>query len=150
MKKTGKLCALGLCTVLGVGTLAGLTGCGGSSGDYSIWLYSAQSSEYYSDYAENPVLNYLLTDENGEKKFEIEFLVPPTDPQGAYSTMLTSGDFPTLMQDSVADPAPVMYDEGYILDLTDLIDEYMPNYKALIESNPRLRQVFSDEGIRAA
>lgn len=140
MKKTGKLCALGLCTVLGVGTLAGLTGCGGSSGDYSIWLYSAQSSEYYSDYAENPVLNYLLTDENGEKKFEIEFLVPPTDPQGAYSTMLTSGDFPTLMQDSVADPAPVMYDEGYILDLTDLIDEYMPNYKALIESNPRLKQ----------
>ena len=140
MKAGKKLCVMGLCAVMATGTAVGLAGCGGSSAEYSIWLYSAQSNEYYRDYAENPVLNYLLTDESGEKKFEIEFLVPPTDPQEAYSTMITSGDFPTLMQNSVADPAPVMYDNGYILDLTDLVNEYMPNYKALIESNPRLKQ----------
>lgn len=139
MKKASKLCALSLCAVMAAGTAVGLAGCGGS-GDYTIWLYSAQSNEYYSDYAENPVLNYLLADENGEKEFSIEFLVPPSDPQGNYSTMITSGDFPTLMQNSVADPAPVMYDNGYILDLTDLVEQYMPNYKALIDSNPKLKE----------
>lgn len=148
MKRANKFLALGLSAMLMGGAAAALAGCGGSSGEYSIWLYSAQSNEYYKDYAENPVLNYLLTDENGEKQFTIEFRVPATDPQQDYSTMMISGDFPTLMQNSVSDPAPVMYDNGDILDLTGYVNDYMPNYKALIESNPKLKEqvVFNIDG----
>lgn len=122
-----------------------LTGCGGEkkSGDnsYKIWLYQAQNSEYYSDYAENPVLNYLLDQEEWkDKNIDIEFIVPPSGTaQDNYSTMITSGEFPTLMQNSVSDPAPTMYDNGYILDISELVEEYMPNYYQLIQDNKELR-----------
>jgi len=116
---------------------------------YTMWLYTAQDSAYYSDYAENPTLNYLLENTWGGKKVSIKFLVPPAGTQqDNYSTIITSGDFPDVMQNSVSDTAPVMYDNGYILDLTELVKEYMPNYAALLESNSELksRSVFTVDG----
>lgn len=103
---------------------------------YTVWLYSAQKTEYYKEYEDNPVLEYLLDqDEWKDEGISFDFQVPAGSAQDSYSTMITSGDFPTLMQNSVSDPAPVMYENGYILDLTDLVKEYMPNYYALIQSN---------------
>ncbi len=133
-----RVTSVALCGALVVGTM-GLSGCGTSSSSgsnsYEIWLYSAQDSEYYKDYADNPVLNYLLSQEEWSD-IELTFDVPAAGTaQDNYSTLITSGDFPTLMQNSVSDPAPTMYDNGYIMDITDLVKEYMPNYYELIYSN---------------
>ncbi len=134
-----------------------VAGCGGSSGSakeentYKVWLYSAQDASYYTDYAENPALKYLMDRTWGEedKKISLEFLVPPAGSQlNNYETMMTSGDFPTLMQNSVADAAPGMYESGIILDLTDLVQQHMPNYYSLLQSNEELkaRAVYNIDG----
>ena len=119
-----------------------LMGCGksGSGDTCEIWLYQAQDAEYYKDYADNPVLKYLLSQDEWSD-LKLEFTVPPAGTaQDNYSTMVTSGDFPTLMQNSVSDPAPTMYDNGYIQDITDYVKEYMPNYYKLIQSNEELKE----------
>ena len=142
MKYLKRFLASSLCAVLVCGTVGALTGCGKSGGarDYTIWLYKAQDSEYYKDYAENPVLKYLLETEWADEEISFEFDVPPAGgAQDNYTAMMASGDFPTLMQNSVSDPAPVMYDNGYILDLTELVKENMPNYYKLIQENDDLR-----------
>ena len=116
---------------------------------YSVWLYTAQDPAYYSTYEENPVLNYLLRDSYAGKTIDLRFQVPPSgQAQNNYQTMIASGDFPDLMQSSVADAAPVMYANGYIQDITDLVVNYMPNYYALIRSVPELHDavVFEIDG----
>lgn len=121
-----------------------LTACQKEEADemsYTVWLYTAQDTAYYSEYEQNPVLNYLLRDEYAGKKIKLEFQVPAAgQAQNNYQTMLAGGEFPTLLQSSVADPAPVMYDNGYILDITDYVKEYMPNYWNLIQTTPELKE----------
>lgn len=128
-----------------------LSGCQKQTGEYTytIWLYTAQDTAYYSTYEENPVLNYLLQREYAGQKINLEFQVPASgQAQNNYQTMLAGGDYPTLMQNSVADAAPVMLENGYILDITDYVKEYMPNYYALIQSVPELKEsvVFNIDG----
>lgn len=106
---------------------------------YSVWLYTAQDSTYYATYEENPVLKYLLRNKYAGKHIELSFQVPASgQAQNNYQTMIAGGEFPNLLQSSVADAAPVMYANGYIQDITDLVKNYMPNYYALIQSTPEL------------
>lgn len=109
MKEFQKLAVTAACAI----SALALAGCGASSGSaaeentYSIWLYSAQDSSFYTDYAENPALQYLMNRTWGpeDKKINLEFLVPPAgSQQNNYETMMTSGDFPTVMANMVADP----------------------------------------------
>ncbi len=154
MERTYKTILSVVCLLLIVVTLAVFGGCWWrfsfttNEHTYSVWLYTGQDISYYSDYAENPVLTYLI--DSGEwnnglssqvvNEIAFEFQVPATgQAQSQYQTMIQSGDFPTLMQSSVADPAPVMYDSGYILDITEYVKQYMPNYYNLIQTNPQLK-----------
>ena len=106
---------------------------------YSVWLYTAQDPTYYSTYEENPVLQYLLRESYANKHIALSFQVPASgQAQNNYQTMIAGGDFPNLMQSSVADAAPVMYANGYIQDITDLVRNYMPNYYGLIQSEKEL------------
>jgi len=116
---------------------------------YSVWLYTAQDPTYYSTYEENPVLNYLLKDQYAGKKIAFSFQVPATgQAQNNYQTMIAGGEFPDLMQSSVADAAPVMYANGYIQDITGLVKTWMPNYYSLIMSEQELHNavVFTIDG----
>ena len=141
---------------LAMGALALLTGCGSSGGakeenTYKVWLYSAQDASYYTDYADNPALKYLLNKTWGpeDKKISLEFLVPPAgSQQNNYETMITSGEYPELLMNVLCDSAPVAYESGMILDLTELVEQYMPNYYSLIQSNEALKTkaVFNVDG----
>ena len=53
--------------------------------------------------------------------------------------MIATGDFPILLQNSVADAAPRMLESEMILDITDLVEEYMPTYYGLLQENQALR-----------
>lgn len=140
-RKTGLL--LGICMALSV------TACGNSGGDtpgadnvYSMWIYSGADSSYYTDYRENPAIQYALSKTWGpeDKKIELNFWVPPggsaTD---NYSTMITSGDYADVIDGSVAGAPLDMYGNGIIMELTDLVEENMPNYMAYLESHPSIR-----------
>ena len=122
------------------------TGCqsGGAGNDtsYTMWLYSGADSMYYSDYADNPVVQYTLSKTWGsqDKAINIEFWIPASGTQiDNYNTMIGSGDYPDILDGSISESPKTMYEQGIILDLTEYIDLYMPNYKALLERNPGIK-----------
>lgn len=146
MRKTFKR-ALGavLGGAMAVSLLAGCGGGGGVGGDadetYTMWIYSGQDAAYYLDYEENPALQYALQKTYGpdEKTLAIDFWVPPSGSAADnYSTMIGSGDLPDVIDASIADAPTVMYETGMIMDLTELIPEYMPNYMKYLEEHPEI------------
>lgn len=147
---------LALTAIAGLAAVS-MTGCGSGSGSasddhtYSVWLYNGQDASYYTDYAENPTMQYLMSRTWGENDdtIKLEFQVPPAGSQlNNYETMMVTGDFPTMMQNSVAEPAPRMLESGNILDLTELVEQYMPNYYNMLQTNEALRNkaVFNIDG----
>lgn len=146
MKKTFKR-VLGavLGGTMAMSLLAGCGGGGGVGGDadetYTMWIYSGQDAAYYLDYEENPALQYALQKTYGpdEKTLAIDFWVPPSGSAADnYSTMIGSGDLPDVIDASIADAPTVMYETGMIMDLTELIPEYMPNYMKYLEEHPEI------------
>ena len=77
MKHTSKrIFSLLLALVMLMGTVSMLSGCNNSGSDevdtFTIWMGSSVDSAYYTNYGDNPVIQYL------EKKFDInlEFIAP--------------------------------------------------------------------------
>lgn len=139
-----------------------LTGCSGKTGKttadasttYKMWLYSTVDSSYYVDYNGNAPLKYALqhwndgTDDNTQIAFQ--FLVPPAGTAADnYSTMINSGDLPDILDGSISDTPSVMCEDGIIIELTDYINKYMPNYKAALDADPDTKNLcctIDDEG----
>ena len=146
MSIRAKWIALMVCVVLmlvGMQVYYGNIGSGGAQSaspetTFDWWIYSGTSSEYYDNYAENPAIQYTLQRGWGpeEKGLAFSFLQPPPGSEADnYSTMIASGDLPDIIDAVINDPAPVMVEKGYALELTDYVLEYMPNYVALAHSN---------------
>ena len=144
MKRRKKLAITAAAAILALT----MTGCGTDSQTasqdhtYTVWFYSAQDASYYTDYGENPTIRYLLSKTWGENndKIALEFQVPPAgSQQNNYDTMIATGDFPVLLQNSVADAAPRMLESQMILDITELVEEYMPAYYGLLQESEALR-----------
>ena len=138
--KVKKAAALIMSVCMCVGMLAGC-GKGGSKDAYTMWIYSAQDAAYYLNYEDNPVLKYLSEKTFGpeEKTVKFDFWVPPAGSQvDSYSTMIGSGDLPDVLDASIANSSLSAYKNGEIMDLTELIPEYMPNYMKFLEEHPEL------------
>ena len=144
-----------------------LTACGGGSGagddtTFTMWLYNSVDSSYYTDYAENPVVQYTTQnmtwgDEN--KKVSFEFWVPAAGSEmNNWQTMIGSGDYADVLSGMLADAPETMLENGIVMDLTDYVKKYMPNYLAFLDAHPDVKANAVDEidgeehyiGIRAA
>lgn len=143
--KLKKVLCLGLAAVTALSAML-LTGCGGggasSDTSYTMWIYQGADASYYADYADNPVFQYLSSKTWGEeeKKIDIEFWVPAAGTAtDSYSTMMGSGSYPDILDCSISDSPIIMYQEGIILDLTEYVKEYMPNYLKYLEAHPELK-----------
>jgi hypothetical protein len=119
----------------------GTTSSGGSATPettFDWWIYSGTSSEYYDNYAKNPAIQYTLRKVWGpeEKSIAFNFLQgAPGSEADNYSTMLASGDLPDIIDAVISDPPKVMVTKGYAMEITEWVEQYMPNYVALAHSN---------------
>ena len=144
MTKLKKAAAFTLCAGMAM-TLAACGESGGKAGSdtsYTMWIYNGADSSYYTDYKENPVVQYALGKTYGpeQKTVDIEFWIPPAGSEAdSYSTMMTSGDYPDILDGSISDSPKNMYEDGIILDLTDYVADYMPNYKAYLDAHPDVK-----------
>lgn len=142
--KRKRFLSAALCGAMAMGIFSGCAG-GGSTSDtaYTMWIYQGADSQYYTDYAKNPVIQYLTSktwgDEN--KEISIEFWVPAAGTAtDSYSTMMGSGDYPDILDTSVSTDNPkIMYEEGVILDFTEYVEKCMPNYLAFLEEHPEVK-----------
>lgn len=144
MKKIKKLLSFTICLLL----VVSMTACSGGSNNaatdtsYTMWIYGGADSTYYSDFNDNPVMQYATSKTYGpeNKKVNIDFWVPAIgSEQDNYQTMIASGDYADVIDGSFTDTAITMYEQGIILDLTDYVKEYMPNYLAYIEEHPEVK-----------
>ncbi len=69
--------------------------------------------------------------------------------QAQYLAMLASGNYPDIIQwqhnNSYVGGVSQLYADGIILELNDIIDKYMPNYKKLLEENPHVAKTLMDD-----
>lgn len=69
-----------------------------------------------------------------------------SDSKQAYSTMLTTKPLPDIIQYSCSELLAIG-EQGALIPLEDLINEYAPNVKKILESSPEVRQAaYSDNG----
>lgn len=69
--------------------------------------------------------------------------------QAQYLAMIASGNYPDIIQwqhnNQYAGGVSQLYADGVILELNDIIDKYMPNYKKLLEDNPQVAKTLMDD-----
>ena len=112
---------------------------------FSIWITQGEDSSYYSDYKENPVVQYSLLQtymgENGkETKIDVDYSIPATGTaKDNLNTLISTGDYMDVMDMSLfTGSVEDLYHQGMVQDLTSYVDKYMPNYKAFLAANPDL------------
>ena len=146
MRRLRRMVALFVCMTM----IFVMAACNGGESDvgasddttYSWWLYSGESG-WYTDYEENPVAKYLLNKTWGpeKKKMNIDFLLPVSGSEKDNCvTMVATGEYPDLMELTVyPDSVTSLYNDGIALDITEYVEQYMPNYLAFLEEHPELK-----------
>ena len=110
-------------------------------------MASSVNSSIYNDYGENPFIQYL------EKRFDInlEFTTPMLGKElEDFNKLIGSGSYPDVMDLSFyTDSIALLYDDGYgaAMDLTQYIEDYMPNYSQFMEDNTQLTQYAKIDGM---
>lgn len=135
-------------TLIAACILSCFSGCGGdkagSDTTFSWWQATAENAEYYTDYDENPVIRYITNNKTFENKdgeqvkigFDFQAGVTGSE-QNNFNNMMATDTYtdiidPTYYAGSLVD----LYREGTILDMTEYVEQYMPNYLAWIEAHP--------------
>ncbi len=109
---------------------------------FTFWVYHSVDSSFYTDYSENPVMRYLKDTTWGESKTRIafEYWIPPAGTASDnFSTMVGSGDYADVIQNTIGDTAINSYTSGLSMDITEYVLKYMPNYLAFLEANPDVK-----------
>lgn len=147
MKRRRAVLAMALGAVTALSSI-GLTGCGGSKASsdnsYSVWIYNGADASYYTEYEDNPVVQYLTKDKtwgDEDKSISFDYWQPAAGTQqDNYQTMIASGDLPDVISGYIAGTPGTMLENGNAIDLTDYIKKDMPNYLAFLEANPTLKK----------
>ena len=159
MKKNNakRITALLLTLVMAMTMLAGCGSSSASSEDATSFEYLlalGNDGAVYDDLNQNPAIKYWLSKEwdadgDGEgTQISVNVIVPPSgSEQDNLNTLLATGEYPDIFDMSwCSESLSSLYDNGIILDLTDYIDQYMPNYKAWLAEHPEYESILTNDG----
>ncbi len=160
--KGAKRVILGLA---GLGMAAALGGCGILRGAgntatdlnpeddtyYTMWIHSGPGSSYYTEYEDNPAVKYAETMTWGEegKSIFIDCVIPPANKEpDDLQNMYINGNLTHVLDGVICDSADIMYANNRIIDLTEYVNQYMPNYKKVLDTVEDVRKsaVFNIDG----
>lgn len=125
-----------------------LCACGGNSAgssdawEISWWITKGEDAAFYAEYEDNPVLQWIEQNKtfNG-KSIDFDFVTAaPGEQSEEWSRLIGTGDYCDIMDMSMSSmTATELYEEGLIHDITDLVEEHMPNLMAYMEANPEMK-----------
>lgn len=135
----------------------------GKNADFTWWIQQTDSNgEFYETYEEAAVVQYVnqqywdsknggIGMEETGRKLNFSFLVPITGSESDnFNTMIGTGEYPDILDLARATETPQMLCEnGILMDLTEYVEKYMPNYLAFLDANPELKplvQVADEDG----
>ncbi|MCM1049229.1 MAG: hypothetical protein NC433_12485 [Clostridiales bacterium] len=112
--------------------------------EFSTWMY-ADDYKHYTTYDENPVVKCLNEMFNVEMTYQLPAMGAEAE---NFQVMIGTGDYTDIMNTTYSsDSMSSLYEDGVIIDIAPYLEEYMPNYYALIQADEELRKlVYDDEG----
>ena len=158
-KLVKRILAAGMAAAMAMTLLAGCGGSGSNSDvpkeqQFTWWIYKTDSDgQYYEKYEDSPVAQYLnqqywdvenggiAKDEKSGTKLNFSYIVPIAGSEADnFNTMIATGEYPEII-DMVSSPdsPKAMHDSGILLDITEYVEKYMPNYLAFLDENPQLK-----------
>lgn len=163
-----KWLALGLAVAMAASLLAGCSGKKGEEGEgatseaqkFTWWIFQTDSvGIYYEDFKDTAAVQYINaqywdtenggigTAENGTK-LEFNYIVPIAGSEkDNFNTMISTGEYPELIDLTVASESPqTMVRDGILMDITEYVEQYMPNYLAILDANPELKPLVQVQG----
>ena len=108
------------------------------------------SNAVYEPYIYQGLVGLLKIQDMADVKIDWQLVLGSRDEQPAlYLAMLASGNYPDVIQaqhnNMYAGGVSQLYNDGIIIELNDVIDKYMPNYKALLEAHPEVAKTLKDD-----
>jgi len=140
-----------------------LLGCDESSSNVSEenqfeWWITETDSEgtFYEGYEENPVIQWLNNqtwevgnlgpkDDGTGTQLEFSFQNPITGTEAdQFNTMMATGGYPEIVDLSYSNDSPrLLHEDGVLIEITEYVEAYMPNYLAFLDKNPNLKPFVS-------
>ena len=107
---------------------------------YTWWIAKGEDMTYYDNYAQNPVVQYLLTKTYAGKQVNVEFWQGISGSEREnFNNMISTDSLADVVDLSYSDyTAATLLEDGYILDLTPYVEQYMPNYTRLLQEDEEL------------
>ena len=155
-----KMLSLGLAAVMGVSAL-GFAGCGSDGGEsadstFSWWVYTDDGAgTYYDTLEDNPSVQWLnqqywdtenhtlgTADSGSELHFTFQTPIAGAE-QDNFNTMISTGEYPDLLDMSLIANPMGFYDDGVIMEITEYVEKYMPDYVAYLDANPTIKSQVS-------
>ena len=110
---------------------------------YTFWLRSGVDRSLYPDYGDNAGVQWLESVPWGEegKYIDLDFYIPVSGSEtDNFNTLLATEEYMDVMDMSAySGSALELYYDGIVLDITDYVEQYMPNYLAFLDANPKLK-----------
>lgn len=128
---------------------------------FTWWITRNDSAgQLYDRYEDNVAVQWLnnqywdsekltlASDENGKKmnfNYQVPIIGAETD---NFNTMISTGEYPEIVDLAYAGQSPrQLYEDGVLMDITEYVEKYLPNYIALLDENPELKPLvtYTDE-----
>ena len=118
-----------------------------SDTEFTWIIDKGEESIFYEDYAMGPVQQWWMNQEwdaDGDgagKPIKMDFMVLPTgNEQDTLTTLISTDQYGDLMSmNYCAYNAASLYEDGKILDITEYVENYMPNYMAWLDLHPEYK-----------
>lgn len=109
------------------------------------WQMAAAASRNYTSLGDT-VFGQTWSEKTG---IEIEWQHPTGSAQTQLNLIIADGDYPDLIHYNWLSYGPLKaIEEGVIIELNDVIDQYMPNLKKYLEEHPDIdKMIKTDDGI---
>ncbi len=112
-----------------------------------LWTMEANDNADFPgvEINDNPAIDYwsrqtYTVDGDEDVSVNITFQVPP-EIDDAWTNMFATGEYTDVMNMvMVPMSAAELYERGICLDLTDYVEEYMPNYRAWMDAHPDIKK----------
>ena len=144
--------ALAAATAFSALTLSGCGSSGSSDNTFTWWIYATDGQgTYYTDYDDNPCVQWInhqtwdienggIAEDGEGEQLTLTFQAPIAgSEQDNFNTMMSTGEYPEIIDLNVAESAETLVEEGVLVDITEYVEKYMPNYLALLEQYPEIK-----------
>lgn len=135
----------------------------GKDASFTWWIYKTDGEgQYYENYEDCAVAQWVraqswdvqnggISKEDTGRKLDFSYLVPISGSESDnFNTMIGTGEYPEIIDMTASSESPqAMHENGIVMDITEYVEKYMPNYVAYLDANPELKplvQVKEDDG----